>query len=441
MSAIWLFFIIIIGLIFLGVSIPICFVLGAAVFCLMSGSNMNFFVSQAFYALESTSMLAIPLFTLAGILIDKTGVATVLVDLAERGLKRFKGGMGAIIPIVSAFFGALTGSGVATCTTLSTMITPRLEQKGWDRRYVAAFIAASAPLGFMIPPNMNAIVFTKVSSASVADLFAATIVPGIIWVVLFLLINRLTYHKWYKAPEVEVDQASVMADKLDKATTEFARKCIIAKELIPAILFPVIVMGGIYGGIFTATEAGGVGCAYALLVGVVVYRNFKMKDFKDSLSATFSSIGTLLVIMPMSMIFTRILIVNNVPALVAQVITGISTNRYAVLLIIDIILVIAGFFFSANVLILVLSPLLIPTCTAIGVSEIQYAVILFVCVGIGACTPPMSMLLFTSARLNNVTVPQMVKPLIPFLVFGCIPVLILVSLFPALSEWLPALLH
>lgn len=163
-------------LIFLGMSVPFCFLAGSLLYVFMTGMSTGTFVSTAFYALNSTSTLAIPLFMLAGTLIEQSGIARTLIDLAEIMLRKIKGGMGATIPLVSCFFGALSGSGTATCTTLATMMSPRLQELGWDKRYLAAFIAASGPLGYMIPPNMNAIIYTMVSNASVAALFLATII-------------------------------------------------------------------------------------------------------------------------------------------------------------------------------------------------------------------------------------------------------------------------
>jgi len=424
-------------LIFAGMSIPVCFLLGSVLYCVLSGSSFNFFMGQAFYSLDSNSLLAIPLFTLAGVLIDKCGIARVLVDAGERLLKGVKGGMGATIPVVSCFFGALSGSGVATATVMSTMLAPRLKAKGWDIRYVAAFIAASGPLGFLIPPNVNAIVFSKVSSASVSSLFLATVFPAIIMCALYLLINRLTYEKWYspvgKEEAGEEPSEAGTSESLPALQQKFSR----TKEILPAVLFPVIVLGGIYGGIFTATEAGAVGCVYAVLVGCIVYRMLNFGKLKDSLTETAHSVGTLLAVLPMTMIFTRILVTNDVPTAIAAFITGVSANKYVIILVIDAILVIAGFFLNPTVMTLVMGPLLIPTATAVGISQIQLGVILFVSIGIGACTPPMSMLLFTAARLCDTTVPKMVKPLLPFLVFGALPVLLLTSFVPGLSEWLP----
>ena len=407
--------IIILLLIFAGMGLPYCFLCGSLFFAFCTGKGINAFASSGYYALDSYALVALPLFIMAGTLIERSNIATKLVDLGERCLRRFKGGMGATIPLVSCFFGALSGSGLATATTISTMLAPRLEERGWDRRYMAAFIAASSPLGFMIPPNMNAIIYAKVSSASVGALFLATIIPAVIWCGLYFLINRIVYPKWYH-PELATQEA-----KEHEAIEAVKSTATILKSAIPAFLMPVIMLGGIYGGVFTATEAGAVGCLYAMIVGLFIYKAFKLKDVKKVFIDTGYTLGSLLMIFPMTMIFTRIMVTNNVPAMITAFLTGISSNRYVILL-------------------LVFVPLLLPTASAIGVSQIQLAVVTFVAIGIGACTPPMSMCLFIACRLTNVRIADAIRPLWPFLVFGALPVLLLVTFVPGVSEWLPSVL-
>lgn len=429
--------IMILALIFLGMSIPFCFLVGSLFYAFTTGTSVGTFVSTSYYSLDAYSLLALPLFMAAGMLIEKSGIAGALIDLAEIMLKKVKGGMGATIPVVACFFGALSGSGLATATTLSTMLGPKLEARGWDKNYIAAFIAASAPLGYMIPPNMNAIVYTKVSSASVAALFLATVIPGLLWAGSYLLINRIVYKHYYNPENAVKTESVLLAEGKEKAANY---NFLVIKRVFPAFLMPVIILGGIYGGVFTATEAGGVACLYGLIVGVFIYKAFKIKDIGKVFEGTGYSLGTLLMIFPMTLIFTRLLVINGVPDLVTKFILGISDNKYIILIIIDVVLIIAGFFLDCNVLLLVFTPLLLPTATAIGVSAIQLAVIIFVAIGIGSITPPMAMTLFVTAKICDVKISDMMKPLMPFLLFGAVPIMIIVTYVPFVSEWLPSLL-
>ncbi|QSX09240.1 TRAP transporter large permease [Alkalibacter rhizosphaerae] len=427
-------------LIFMGMSVPFCFLSGSLFYAFLSGASTGGYVSTAFNA-HTHGVLAIPLFMIAGTLIEKSGIAKTLIDLGELMLRRFKGGMGATIPVVSAFFGALSGSGTATVTTMGTMLTPRLEELGWDRRYLSAFIAAAGPLGYMIPPNMNAIIYTTVSSASVAALFLATVIPGIIWLALYLIINRLTYKQWYKVPE-SVEKQTVQSSLNDPALMEPVKKTSslsIVIDSIPAFLMPVIIMGGIYSGIFSATEAGAVGCLYALIVGIAYYKKIKLRDVFKTFLNTGNSLGSILIMFPMTLMFSRILVVNNVPAMLTEFITGFSTNRLVILLIIDIVLIFAGCFLDVGVLLLVFTPLLLPTASLIGLTQVQLGVMMFVAVGVGTITPPMAMNLFIAGKICDVELKDMLKPLVPFLLFAALPMMFLVTYFPELSLWLPRL--
>ncbi|MEA4954773.1 MAG: TRAP transporter large permease [Pseudoflavonifractor sp.] len=444
MNSIVLAVVVILVLILLGMSVPWCFLCGSLIYVLTTGASTGSFVSTAFYSLESTSTLAIPLFMAAGVLLEKSGIARTLIDLAEKLMRRFKGGMGATIPVVACFFGALSGSGTATVTTLSSMMAPRLREMGWDKRYLAAFIAACGPLGYMIPPNMNAILYSNVSSASVSGLFLATVIPGLMWALLYLFINRLTYQNWYdpaKSGHLDpvTDTIIPMTEEEKVLMHQSARWSTVIKRAIPAFLMPVIIMGGIYSGIFTATEAGGVGCLYGVFVGLVIYRSLNAKSIFNAFVGTGSSLGSFLIMFPMTLIFSRIMVTNGVPDMITKLITGVSDNRFVILFILDIVLIIAGCFLDAGVLLLVLTPLLLPTAAAIGLTQIQLGVIMFVAVGVGTITPPMAMNIFITGKACNVSVREMMSPLLPFLLFGALPVLLLVTFVPELSLWLPRL--
>ena len=432
--------IVILIMIFTGVAMPFSFLAGCLVYALVSGSSMNSWVQTSFKAINSYSIIAMPMFMIAGTMIQRSGIAGTLITAAQHLVGKLKGGMAMTIPVVACFFGALSGSGTATCTTLSSMMAPDLERQGYERGYLAALIAASASLGYMIPPNVNAIIFNSVASeTSVAELFLATIIPGLIWAAVILLIIRFGYSKYFH-PEV-AEKAN--AAKKEELTPEQA-----AKEkrsfwinLIAAIGMPVIIMGGIYGGIFTSTEAGAIGCLYALLIGMIVFRKFTPLTVFKEFCNTGMSIGTLMILFPMTYIFSRILVLEQVPSMLTNLILSISTNKFVILLMIDVILFIAGFFVDCSVLQLVFVPLLLPLCKAIGTSATQLAVIMFVCIGVGTTTPPMAMNIFLTARILKLDTKDVIKPIWPFVFIVGIPMILLVTYIPWLSEWLPSVLR
>ena len=427
----------ILALIMMSMNIPLAFLAGAMIFSFTNGLTTGSWGSTGWFSVESFSLLAIPLFLIAGTLMERSGIAGALVDLGQKLTdKEGKGrGLANAIPVVSGFIGALCGSGLATASTMCTMLGPRLEQKGYKKEFIYGLIACSSPFGYMIPPNMNAIIYAKVANASVADLFMATVIPGILWIIFYIIINRFMVPKYF-FPENAVASATV-ATEVKKQQSNWQ----LFRSLIPAILMPVIILGGIYGGVFTATEAGAVGCLYGVIVGVCIYRTVKTRDLFDIFATAAYQMGSLQIIFPFTMIFTRIMVTNGVPDMVTSFVTGVSDSKIVIILILVAVLFVAGFFLDGNILLLVLTPLLLPTATSVGMSVIQFAVLVFVALGVGSITPPMAMSLFLCARLGDVPVEKMVKPMIPYIVFAAVPILLLVAFVPAISEFLPSLLH
>lgn len=454
MTGLMLCALLVILLILLGKPISSSFLFGGILFLLLTGGSMGAVASTAYFALERSTLLAIPLFMLAGGLMDAAGIAEKLINFAAALLRKFKGAMGATIPLASMFFGAISGSGTATVVALSSILLPKLTKMGWDKRYTAAFLAASAPLGFMIPPNMNAILFSVVADVSIAALFLATIIPGILWGLGYIILNRMVYKKWYD-PEVEKQALAEEARERAEKRAEKRGETITAEELVmdegyfrgvwrtfisalPALFMPVIIFAGIYGGIFSPTEAAAVSGVYAILVGIIVYKRIKLKNALSVFTKSGFGLGGFMFIIPFTFVFSRLLILNGVPQAIAGGIDSVTSNPIIILLLINLVLIIAGFFLDAGVLILIITPMLVPTAHMIGLSMTQLAVMMFVCVGIGTITPPMAMNLFITAKASGVPVTAMVKPLIPMLVFVCIPILLLVTFVPALSLWLPS---
>lgn len=433
--------VIILIMIFTGVAMPFAFLAGCMGYAITSGASTGSWIQTSFKAINSYSIIAMPMFMIAGTMIERSGIAGTLIKAAQKLVGKFKGGMAMTIPIVACFFGALSGSGTATCTTLSSMMAPDLEKQGYERGYLAALIAACAPLGYMIPPNVNAIIFNSVASdSSVAELFMATIIPGLIWAAAYIIIIRFGYSKYYHPEKAVVTKEELLSEQESSEEAAKKTKKSFWINLIAAIGMPVIVMGGIYGGIFTSTEAGAIGCLYALLIGAFLFRKFTLKSAFHEFCNTGISIGSLMILFPMTYIFSRILVMEQVPSMLTNLILSVSTNKYVILLMIDIILFIAGFFVDCSVLQLVFVPLLLPLCKTIGVSATQLAVIMFVCIGVGTITPPMAMNIFLTAKILKLDTKSVIAPIWPFVFLIGIPMILLVTYVPAFSTFLPNLL-
>lgn len=264
-------------------------------------------------------------------------------------------------------------------------------------------------------------------------------IPGIIWTLLYVLVNRIIYTKFYDPFKAITDNDEFDVDESIKDTWMYKWRVI--RSAIPAFLMPVIILGGIYGGVFTATEAGGVACVYGLIVGVFVYKGIKTrKEVFNVFYETGYSIGTILMIFPMTLIFSRLLVINGVPEMITKFMLGFTTNKYIILILLDILLVVSGFFLDCNVLLLVLTPLLLPTTNAIGISQIHLASIIFVAIGLGSMTPPMATALYIAVRICKADLMKTCKALVPLFLLAGVPILVLVTFCPAVCEWLPSLL-
>ncbi len=422
-------------MIFLGGRVFVSFFLGSLTYIFLKHNGSATVGPLILNAISNNSLLAVPLFMLSGALMEISGIADDLVNFANKLLKKIKYGVGATVPVACMFFGAICGSGLATVSALGNIMVPKLEKLGYDRRYVAALLTAACPLGYMIPPNMNAIIFGVAANVSIAALFAATIIPGIIWGIALIIMNRIMAPRWVSNPD---EKALEEYEKESETYWQGVRSSFI--KALPAVLLAVILLGGIYSGTFTATEAGAVGCLYAVIVGLFWYRKLKKKETFGEFVKTGKSLGSIFIIFPMVSLFTRFMLMNNIPQLIVTLFTSISTNANVILFMIGILLLIAGMFFDGTVLMLVLTPLIMPTCNYIGLNPLQFGVIMMMAVGIGASTPPMAMQLFVACRVAGTDINETVKPLIPMLAFVCFPVMLLVMYIPALSLWLPSLI-
>ena len=427
-----------------GLPVAYAFLGGSLAFLIITGGNLGALASTAFASMNSFAYLAMPLFILAGALMSKSGIAESLCNFCMSILRRFKGGMGHAIILASMLFGMLTGSNTATIMAVNAFMTEPMKKRGWSKEYIAAIMAASGPLGYMIPPNANAIMFAVIAQCSVSALFMASVIPGIIWGIMMMVVNRCIYKKHYNpanASEEYVEEAKNEGHLRAGETNGdyFAGIGRAFVSSIPALLMPVIIFGGIYGGIFTATEAGAVSGLYAIILGFFIKRKMNARQLWSTFTDTGYQMGIILFITPMAAIFTRVLVVENVPQLIATTMMAISSSRVVLLLIMDLVFIIAGFFVGPTVIIYVVTPVLLPSATMLGVSPIQLGCMLFVAIGIGNITPPMAMNLFIASKAVGVETTKVIPPMMYYFIFTGIPMMLLVTFVPALSEWLPAL--
>jgi len=432
--------VLIVAIMFCGVPVAYSFLWGSLFYLLITHQSLGAVVTTSFNAANAYAYLAIPLFILAGRLMVETSIAQRLVMLAEVMVRKVKGGMACAIVVAAAFFGTITGSDIATANAVGAIMFPPMLKMGWDKRYIGVVLAVAAPLGFMIPPNSNAILYATVSNASIAQLFLSTVIPGVIWAALIMVINRVMHVKYFH-PEKADPETKLMIQKREESGLSWGRELGQSTyKAIPALIMPIVILGGIYSGLFTATEAGGIGCLYAIVAGLILFHAMSVRRTWQTFTDTSKDVGVIMLIIATSAVFNRILLLEQMPTKIAEGLIGVTDNPLLILLFIDIIFIIAGCFISPPVIIVVITPLLIPTARLIGVGDIQLGVMLFVSIGIGVITPPMAGNLFISARMAKCSVGDLLKPLMPYLFLAGIPVLLLVTYVPWLSEWLPSLI-
>ena len=418
------FLILCIGLI---IGLPVPFAFGAALIYLgyFADTEVSTFLSGGHWRMNSIVLLAIPLFILAGSIMNRGRIAEPLVDMAALVFGRIKGGFSASAVFASAVFGSISGSAAATLTCIGGVMLPRLEKANYPKGFSAALIANAAPLGLLIPPSSIQIIYAWITRQSVLKCFLATVVPGLILITLLVVVNFVMMHR-QKGVRVEPEPQNFVR--------EVRKRTVYAS---PALLMPVIILGGIYGGIMTPTESAGIAVLCALPIGFLIYRGLNWKSFKDAVIEASITTGAVMVMFFMVMIVSRLLVFEDIPRLAQEFVYSISENPVVILLMINLLLVAIGMLMDDVSGVLLSAPLLLPMVQDIGVDPIQFAAIIGVNLGMGNITPPTAPLLYLGARVGSTSVNSMLKPTMIMILFAWIPTLLLATFVPSLSLWLP----
>ncbi len=412
---------------FIGVPIPLAFLASSAYLVFVGDYDPAFLMPYGFSKTNSILLLTIPLFILAGSVMDKGGIGKKLIDTVEKLVGRVKGGLGVVTVVSCAIFGAISGSSSATLSCIGSIMSPRLKENGYEEGFIGALIASSGVLGILIPPSMLMILFAWVGGQSVLASFLATLIPGIILMVLFSIVN-LVYAK--RNPNIK------LYDYSKKKEINNSKK---ERGPLAALLMPVIILGSIYGGILTPTEAAAVSVLYAVPVGILVYRELNLRTFKETMISAGKTTGVIMIMLFAVMILSRLYIMENLPQLILSLLTSISENKIVILIMVNLFMVVMGMLMDDCSGVLLVTPILLPVVTAIGVSPIHFAAIVGVNLGMGNITPPTAPLLYLAGRVADAEVKDMLKPTLALIIFAWIPTLILTTYVPQLSLFLPKL--
>jgi len=421
--------VILIGLLVLGVPVPFCFM--AAVLFLFTLGNYDpmFIMATGFHKINSMAVLCVLFFILMGGLMSSTGIASRLINISDSLLGRKKSGLGTVSIISSAIFGAIAGTATAAVSAIGSIMIPRMVERGYPRGHATGLVACSSVLGQLIPPSVPMVLYAWVTWQSVAACFLSTVVPGIILVIIYSIIN---WFMWRKLP---IKVSPPMSPK--EQVKEFGQATYKGKF---ALLMPIIVLGGIYGGIFTPTESAGVGTLYCVFVGFFIYRTLNFKQLSDTMVDSITTTGVVILMVFFVMILSRLYVMENVPQRLVATLTGITDNKYIILLMVNLFLIILGMLMDDFSGTLLAASLLFPLMQEIGVHPIHFAAILGTNLGLGNVTPPTAPILYLAGRIGKCKFDELITPAVIFMIFGAIPVVLLTTYFPCLSLWLPHLL-
>ena len=408
-------------------NVPIAVSLGLSTLVSMKYLNFSFgtFPDTMYTSIGKFALLAIPFFILAGSIMDYAGISKRLIRFANVCVGHRKNGLLAVVVIVACFFAAISGSGPASVAALGGILIPALANAGYDKGLSTALIAASGAIGIVIPPSIAYVVYASISDVSVGQLFMGGIIPGIIVGVCY-----------YFAAAI----ASRGKDIKQQPKASGKERWNAFKDAIWALLMPVIILGGIYGSIFTPTEAAGVAVVYGLIVGLFIYREIKVKDLWSLFVDSAVSSGTVLYIIASAAVFAYILTTSHLAANLSAALLAISSSKYVLLLLINIIFLIAGCFLDANSAFYILIPIMMPIVRAVGIDPVHFGVFTTVNLAIGLITPPVGINLYVGARIANLPAGEVIRKIIPFLIAGIIGLLI-ITYIPGVSLLLPNLIH
>lgn len=416
-------------LLFLLIGLPVFFGLLAApgILLWMNGQekDITLLYRNVYNGMDSFPLMAIPFFMLAGEMMNRGGITMRLVEFSQALVGHFKGGLAQVNILSSMLFAGLSGSAVADTSALGSMLIPAMEKEGYTRRFAAAITAASSVIGPIIPPSGIMIIYAYVMGESVAALFLAGIVPGVL-----VGIGLMAITSYMANGSADFPKSRARATWSEKGQASI-------KAFFP-LLTPVIILGGILGGVFTPTEASAVAVAYAFVISVFVLREMTVKDLPDVLLKAAITSSVVLLLVGAAMAFKTVVSLSHAPETMAAYILSLSQNPLVLLFLINLLLFVVGMFLDAGPAIIILGPVLAPIFLELGVHPVHFAIIMSVNLTVGLATPPMGLVLFVASSVSGERVEAISKAILPFLAVE-VAVIFLITYVPAISLFMPRL--
>lgn len=410
------------------VNVPVGFAIGlSSISAVLSDGRLSstYVVQQLVSGTDSFPLMAIPLFILAGEMMGAGGVSRRLLNVCNVFLGRFTGGMATVTVVLCMFFAAVSGSGPATVAAIGTMVVPAMIEKGYSRKFSLALVACAGSIGVIIPPSIPMVIYGVATGSSITSLFMAGFVPGILIGLSLIAVCYVISKKngW----------------KGDDRKYTAKEKMLAVWDAKWALINPVIILGGIYAGIFTPTEAAAVAAVYAFICGRFIHREINWRQLYETIANACLTTGTILVIVGCATAFAKILTIVRIPDMITNGILNMTGSKVLVLLFIIILLLIVGCFMDTTPAMMILAPILLPVALSFGMSPIHFGIIMVTTLAVGFITPPLGVNLFVAARVGHTTLEEVCSGIVKFIIVMIIDVL-LITFISQISMILPELL-
>lgn len=437
---VFILLVVFVGLMLLNVPIAVCIGLAtvATIACLGDVPTGYIVAQRLSTGIASFPLLAIPFFVLSGVLMGDGGMARRLMDFASSLVGRFPGGLAYVNTLSCMLFGAVSGSASAAVSSIGGFMIPQMEGKGYKREFAVALTATSATTGLLIPPSNIMIVFAVVSgNVSVAALFMAGVLPGIVVGLALMAASFVTLHWISPAAARQVAQASAAARDSDQPPPSIARAFLSA---VPSLLLVIVVLGGILGGLFSATEASAIAVAYCLIVTMFFYGEVKLGHLPGILLRSAKTTSVVMLLVGASQAMSWVLAYEQIPQMVSAALLELSNNPLMILLLINVLLLVVGTFMDMTPAVLIFTPIFLPVVIKLGMDPVHFGIVIIANLCIGLCTPPVGTCLFLGCSVGRTTIARVVPAAIPFFI-AMLAALLLITYWPALSLALPRLLR
>lgn len=417
-------------LLLIGVPVAFAFGVGALLFSYITGSNISFLLPHGYNTVASFSLLALPLFIFSGFVMAESGISERILNFINAFVGRIKGGLGAVTVISCTLFGAISGSSTAAIAAIGKIMIPRMVKEGYPEGHATGLVACSSVLALLIPPSIPMIIFSITSGISVGAAFLSTIVPGLLLALWYCVLNHFILR----------NEQGIQVQKPKSYKAQFQNIQQTGRKATFALLMPIIILGTIYSGLATPTEAASIAVVYSVVIGLMVYKGISFKQLMDITVSSVAMTGSIIAVLFFLFVMSRAMVFQQIPNQIADALLQVSDNKLVLLLLINVLLMLIGMIvddISGSILAAVI---FLPIIKALGIDPIHFAAIVGVNLGLGNISPPCAPMLFMAGGVAKLSLDKYIKPTMKLILLGHLPMVLIVTFIPSLSLYLPSVL-